>query len=93
MVHELIGIHNNRVLLPKEKRKADQPELILSTSDSFYRENMNKNFGELGVAIKAMVADFQKKTKSNENIDSLEGIKKFLQNFPEFRKLSMNVSK
>ena len=94
MVHELIGISNNRVLLPKEKRKADQPELILSTAqDPFYRENMNKNFGELGVAIKSLVEEFQKKTKNNENIDSLEGIKRFLQDYPEFRKLSVNVSK
>lgn len=94
MVHELIGIANNRVLLPKEKRKADQPELILSVNqDSFYKENMLKNFGELGVAIRALVEEFQKKTKNNESIDSLEGIRRFLQDYPEFRKMSTNVSK
>jgi vacuolar protein sorting-associated protein 45 len=94
MVHELIGISNNRVLLPKEKRKNDQPELILSTTqDSFYRDNINKNFGELGISIKVLVEEFQKKTNNNKNIGTLEDIRRFLQDFPEFRKLSANVSK
>jgi vacuolar protein sorting-associated protein 45 len=29
----------------------------------------------------------------NESIDSLEGIRRFLQDYPQFRKLSTNVSK
>lgn len=61
--------------------------------DPFYRDNMNKNFGELGVAIKALVEEFQKKTTNNQNIGTLEDIRRFIQDFPEFRKLSANVSK
>ena len=54
---------------------------------------MHKNFGELGIAIKALVEEFQKKTTNNQNIGTLEDIRRFIQDFPEFRKLSANVSK
>jgi vacuolar protein sorting-associated protein 45 len=72
MVHELIGIHNHRVLINKpatqqqpQDGKKKESELILSvSSDPFYRDNMNKNFGELGVALKELVAEFKKKTQS-----------------------------
>lgn len=103
MIHELIGINNHRVMIKKlpgkgapenDKDKKKESELILSVSqDPFYRENMNKNFGELGIALKHLVAEFKNKTKSNENIDSLEGIRRFLQDYPQFRKMSTNVSK
>lgn len=79
---DISGTHEARVL-----------EILLKTQDSFYRDNMNKNFGELGVAIKSLVEEFQKKTTNNQNIGTLEDIRRFIQDFPEFRKLSANVSK
>jgi len=51
------------------------------------------NFGDLGVEVKKLVDDYQQKTKLNQNIESIDDIKRFVEEFPEFRKLSGNVTK
>jgi hypothetical protein len=51
------------------------------------------NFGDLGSSIKDYVEQYQSKTKSNANLESIEDMKRFIEDFPEFRKLSGNVSK
>jgi len=95
MVHELIGIDNNRVNLSHAPGiRKDLKQLVLSgAQDSFYRDNMFVNFGDLGANIKTLVDSYQAKTKSNEKIQSIEDIKNFIDEFPEFRKLAGNVSK
>lgn len=93
MVHELLTIFNNRV----EMKNADRPELkeiVLSPeSDAFYKTNMYSNFGDLGTNIKTLVDEYQDKSKGNTNIQSLDDMKKFVENYPEFRKMAGNVSK
>ena len=37
--------------------------------------------------------EFQKKTKSNRNIQTIADMKRFVEEYPDFRKLSGNVSK
>ena len=54
---------------------------------------MYLNFGDLGGSIRDYVQQYQSKTKSNANIDSIDDMKRFVEDFPEFRKLSGNVSK
>lgn len=86
---------------------------------------MHKDFGDLGVAIKALVDDYQSKTKSTQNIQSIgllyvlliscslpchfqillltwsfgvllsraEDMKRFVEDYPEIRKMSSSVSK
>lgn len=49
--------------------------------------------GDLGVAIKSMVDEFQLSSKSNQNIQSIADMQRFLENYPEFRAKSGNVSK
>jgi vacuolar protein sorting-associated protein 45 len=51
------------------------------------------NFGDLGANIKSYVDQFQVKSKSNENIESIEDMKRFVEEYPVFRELSGNVSK
>jgi hypothetical protein len=51
------------------------------------------NLGELGANIKSYVDEYQTKTKSNANIESIADMKRFVEDYPEFRKLSGNVSK
>lgn len=94
MVHELLTIDNNRVDASHFHTKQDPPQLVLSAEqDTFYRDNMFVNFGDLGVNIKALVDEYQTKTKSNQNIQSIEDIKRFIESFPEFQKIAGNVSK
>ncbi|KAK9354091.1 Sec1-like protein [Lipomyces doorenjongii] len=95
MVHEYLGVKNGRVdLSAVPDVRADMKEIVLSPDgDSFYTDNMFKNFGDLGASIKDYVDKYQLRTKSNMNIESIADMKRFVEEYPEFRKLSGNVTK
>ncbi|KAI8668351.1 hypothetical protein NCS55_00860500 [Fusarium keratoplasticum] len=95
MVHHLLGIQNGRVDLSDVPDVGpDLKEIVLSQDqDPFFKKNMFLNFGDLGGNIKDYVGQFQSKTKNNENIESITDMKRFIEEYPEFRKLSGNVSK
>uniref|UniRef100_A0A0D9YRP1 Uncharacterized protein n=1 Tax=Oryza glumipatula TaxID=40148 RepID=A0A0D9YRP1_9ORYZ len=95
MVHELIGIENNKVDLREYPNvPKDQKEVVLSSvQDEFFRANMFENFGDLGMNIKRMVDDFQHLSKTSQNIQSISDMSKFLSNYPEYRKTHGNVTK
>eukprot|EP00850_Spirogloea_muscicola_P015858 SM000125S26063 [mRNA] locus=s125:179653:184533:+ [translate_table: standard] len=95
MLHELLGIHNNRVSLrhlPKVPK--DQEEVVVSVEqDAFFRANAYENFGDLGANIKKMVDEFQGAARSNQNISTIEDMAQFVENYPEYRKQHGTVSK
>ncbi len=95
MAHELLGIHNGRVDLkdvPGIRKELE--EVVLSPDqDPFFKKNMYLNFGDLGAEIQDFVMQYQSKTKGGSNIESIEDMKRFIEEYPEFRKLSGNVSK
>ncbi|KAK3375076.1 Sec1-like protein [Podospora didyma] len=95
MVHHLLGISNGRVDLSSVPDVApDLKEIVLSQDqDPFFMKNMYLNFGDLGGNIKDYVEQYQSKTKNNSNIESISDMKRFIEEYPEFRKLSGNVSK
>ncbi|ERS97161.1 vacuolar protein sorting-associated protein 45 [Sporothrix schenckii 1099-18] len=105
MVHQLFGIRNGRVDLQTKEAPAgaagpssdpgpDLREIVLSQDqDPFFKKNMYLNFGDLGSNVKDYVAQFQSKHKNNENLESIADMKRFVEEYPEFRKLSGNVSK
>jgi len=92
MLHELFGISGNRVRL-NVSRYETQDVVISSTSDEFYAKNMYSNYGDLGLAMNKLVDDFQAISKFNKQLDSIEDMQRFVENFPEFRQQSGNVSK
>ncbi|KAI1660517.1 Sec1-like protein [Daldinia decipiens] len=95
MVHQLLGIHNGRVNLDEVPDvRPELKEIVLSQDqDPFFKKNMYLNFGDLGGNIKDYVEQYQSKTKNNANIESITDMKRFIEEYPEFRKLSGNVSK
>ncbi|KAE8339306.1 hypothetical protein BDV24DRAFT_176141 [Aspergillus arachidicola] len=95
MVHELMGIHNGRVdLRDVPEIRPELREIVLSQDqDPFFKKNMYQNFGDLGQNIKEYVEQYQVKTKNTMNIESIADMKRFVEDYPEFRKLSGNVSK
>ncbi|KFY25501.1 hypothetical protein V493_04640 [Pseudogymnoascus sp. VKM F-4281 (FW-2241)] len=95
MVHELLGINNGRVDLNSVPDvRPELREVVLSQDqDPFFKKNMYLNFGDLGGNIKDYVEQYQSKTKSSSNIESIADMKRFIEEYPEFRKLSGNVSK
>ncbi|KAI8803403.1 Sec1-like protein [Cladochytrium replicatum] len=95
MVHELMGIVNGRVDLSNVPDvRSELKEVVLSTDqDEFYKSTMFLNMGDLGAQIKDYVTDFQAKHKSSMQIDSIADMKRFVEQYPDFRKLSGNVTK
>ncbi|KAL0016257.1 hypothetical protein SO802_003326 [Lithocarpus litseifolius] len=95
MVHELIGIQDNKVDLRNiGKLPKDQQEVVLSSEqDAFFKANMYENFGDIGKNIKRLVDEFQQISKSNQSIQTIEDMAKFVDNYPEYRKMHGNVSK
>lgn len=61
-------------------------EVVLSSQqDAFFKANMYENFGDLGANIKKLVDEFQLKSKSNQNIQSLGEVPlSLLSRFHEF---------
>lgn len=96
MVHELLGINNNRIDLSRVPGiSKDLKEVVLSAeNDEFYANNMYLNFGEIGTNIKNLMEDFQKKKpKEQQKLESIADMKAFVENYPQFKKMSGAVSK
>ncbi|KAI4154193.1 MAG: hypothetical protein LQ341_000406 [Variospora aurantia] len=95
MVHEMLGIRNGKVDLSNVPDvRPELKEIVLSQDqDPFFKKNMYLNFGDLGGNIKDYVEQYQSKTQSNAAIESIADMKRFVEDYPEFRKLSGNVSK
>ncbi len=73
-----------------------QEEITLTTStDPFFQTHYLSTFGDLGTALKDYVQNYQSKSlaTSPTNIQSIADMKRFVEEYPEFRKLGGNVSK
>lgn len=67
--------------------------MLSADQDPFFSSNLYDNFGDLGASIKRYVLDYQARTASSSSIDTIADMKKFVEEYPEFRKLGGNVSK
>ncbi|WVO21862.1 uncharacterized protein IAS62_003182 [Cryptococcus decagattii] len=99
MVHELFGITNGRIHLDSET-KPELRDLILSpASDPFYSETLFSNFGDLGASIASYVSSYQSRNaaltggKSTNRLETVADMKRFVEEYPEFKRLGGNVSK
>ncbi|CAI5744628.1 unnamed protein product [Peronospora destructor] len=95
MVHELLGLQENCVdLRDAPNVSKDMMKLVLSTtSDEFFAQHVHANFGDLGMAVKQLVDKYQAQTQTHENIQSIDDMQRFLENYPAFRSQSVTVSK
>ncbi|KAI9291831.1 Sec1-like protein [Neoconidiobolus thromboides FSU 785] len=95
MIHELLTINNGRVDMSSTPDiSKDLKEIVLNIQqDPFYNSNLYMNFGDLGANIKKYVDEYQVKTKNQSKIESIADMKRFVEEYPEFRKLAGNVSK
>lgn len=71
-------------------------EIVLSPEqDPFFSKTLYDNFGDLGAHVKTYVSDYQNRSAapSMKKIDTIADMKRFVEQYPEFRKLGGNVSK
>jgi vacuolar protein sorting-associated protein 45 len=99
MVHELLGLNNNRVILRGAPNVSkDLEEVVLSSApghDAFFASHRNSNFGELGEAIQKLLQEYQARSKEHQagNLKSIEDMQNFMDKYPELRSQSHTVSK
>ncbi|KAI0074122.1 Sec1-domain-containing protein [Panus rudis PR-1116 ss-1] len=97
MVHELLGIHNGRVdlsMVPDISPELKEVTLTPQT-DPFFQAHHLATFGDLGTALKSYVQSYQSRSLANapSSINSISDMKRFVEEYPEFRRLGGNVSK
>lgn len=69
-------------------------EITLTTqTDPFFASQYLSTFGDLGSSLKTYVQSYQSRTISPSTINSIADMKRFVEEYPEFRKLGGNVSK
>ena len=97
MINELLGINNsnNSVDLSYLPNIGEELRTVIMNEmqDPFYARSMYMNFGDLSTLLKQYVDDYKVKTKTNSNISSIKDMKFFLENYPEYKKMSLNLSK
>ncbi|EGT54915.1 CBN-VPS-45 protein [Caenorhabditis brenneri] len=87
MIHEMLTLTNNRCTC------GDQNVVLSELHDDFFANNITSNFGEIGQNIKTLISEFQEKKHINKNLESIQDMKKFVEDYPQFKKISGTVSK
>uniref|UniRef100_A0A915JBC1 Vacuolar protein sorting-associated protein 45 n=1 Tax=Romanomermis culicivorax TaxID=13658 RepID=A0A915JBC1_ROMCU len=95
MVHELLGLKNNRVNLENVPGVSkEMREVVLNPfQDEFYSENLYSNFAEIGQSIKDLMEKFQAQTQTHKKLESIADLKSFVDQYPQFKKMSGAVAK
>lgn len=99
MIHELMGINNNKINLKNLKRPAKYKEFMLSSEqDEFYRNNMFLNYNEIATNVKISMDALKEKfrtieIKKDKKLDTLDEVKTFCEHYPEFKKEYDSISK
>eukprot|EP00471_Norrisiella_sphaerica_P001833 CAMPEP_0184490576 /NCGR_PEP_ID=MMETSP0113_2-20130426/18227_1 /TAXON_ID=91329 /ORGANISM="Norrisiella sphaerica, Strain BC52" /LENGTH=539 /DNA_ID=CAMNT_0026874517 /DNA_START=156 /DNA_END=1775 /DNA_ORIENTATION=- len=94
MVHELLTITDNRVdMSGVEDVKADMKQVVMSINqDNFFADSYTYNFGDLGGAIKGLVSRYKEK-KGSHQIETIQDMQRFVEQYPELKTFQGNVSK
>jgi vacuolar protein sorting-associated protein 45 len=73
MVHEILGIGNNRVSLKggRDVRKELEDVVLSVDADDFFSHNLTLNFGDLGAAVMRLVEQYQERVHVTQRIDSI----------------------
>jgi vacuolar protein sorting-associated protein 45 len=91
MIHEFFVIKNGRV-------KMETPNLITEyvmnfDNDNFYGEQMFSPIWTVAESVQSLVNRYQKLTLQSTNFSSIADMKKFMQDYPEYKRLSQHVNK
>lgn len=87
MVHNLLGLNNNMTDLSHiPNTRPELHKIVLSAEqDSFFGKNIYSGFGDLGEKVKEIVVEYQKKHDGSKKVESVEDMKRFLEDYPEVK--------
>lgn len=94
MIHEQLNIVNGRISLlnSPNRQPRDPKEMLVSLEkDQFFGANYFRNYGELGSTLKEAVEDLKSSTKSQHKVETMEDMKRFIDEYPETKKLASNL--
>ena len=66
---------------------------IKCNRQTLWLKNMYSNYGEICVKIKELMEDFQKRSQSTTKVETIADMKAFVENYPQFKKMSGTVAK
>ena len=68
---------------------------MTTSTDPFFHAQYLSTFGDLGSSLKDYVQEYQSRSlaQSPSSINSIADMKRFMEEYPEFRKLGGNVTK
>jgi vacuolar protein sorting-associated protein 45 len=93
MLHELLGIQNNITEIKHSDGKIDKFPLN-DYDDKFFQANMNNEFDQVAEDIQKLVDKMSKEQQNiNSKVESIEELKRFVQNLPEKKKESAEFTK
>jgi hypothetical protein len=74
---------------------AEQEITLTTSTDPFFQANHLATFGDLGQTLKSYVQSYQARSLAQQpsTINSISDMKRFVEEYPEFKKLGGNVSK
>jgi len=90
MVHELLGIDNNRVTLPEHE---DGQVVLSPDNDAMFAKNMFANWGDLTSDINEAMKVLQQKTNTSKQISSIAEMQSFVESYPQYKAMSANITK
>jgi vacuolar protein sorting-associated protein 45 len=95
MIHELLGLDGNLTRMRgRPSLKKELQELVFSPAqDDFFRSLRYANFGDACNRIQALLQEYQRASKLNENLDSFGDIMAFIERYPAFRSQSVVATK
>lgn len=72
-----------------------QEVTLTPSTDPFFQAHHLATFGDLGTSLKSYVQSYQSRSLANapSSINSITDMKRFVEEYPEFRRLGGNVSK
>ena len=85
MIHDILGIYDNRCSLQHVVGlRPELTEAVLSpTQDSFFKENMYSNFGDVGMAVKELVDIVGKDSLRGKEFQSIDDMASFVEALPD----------
>jgi vacuolar protein sorting-associated protein 45 len=92
MLHELVGLDNNRLKLPDAASEEDG-YVFSQKDDTFFASNQFSNWGDLCSSVKTYVDNCKSALNIDRSTATMEEIKQFMQKLPQTKHLTGSVTK